>query len=138
MPAERAAARPRVLSGIQPTADSFTLGSYLGALRQWVALQDDHEAFYCVVDLHAITVEHDPEKLRERSLRSAAQCLAAGVDPARSPLFLQSHLPEHAQLGWVLGCITGYGEAGRMTQFKDKVQRQGSDRATVGLFTYPV
>ena len=138
MSAERAATRPRVLSGIQPTADSFTLGSYLGALRQWVALQDDHEAFYCVVDLHAITVEHDPEKLRERSLRSAAQCLAAGVDPARSPLFLQSHLSEHAQLGWVLGCITGYGEAGRMTQFKDKVQRQGSDRATVGLFTYPV
>jgi tryptophanyl-tRNA synthetase len=129
---------PRVLSGIQPTADSFHLGNYLGALRQWVALQDGHEAFYCVVDLHAITVEQDPAVLRRRTLVSAAQLIALGVDPARSTLFVQSHVPEHAQLGWVLQCMTGFGEAGRMTQFKDKSQRQGTASTTVGLFTYPV
>ncbi|MET0763420.1 MAG: tryptophan--tRNA ligase [Blastococcus sp.] len=129
---------PRVLSGIQPTADSFHLGNYLGALRQWVALQDGHEAFYCVVDLHAITVEQDPAVLRRRTLVSAAQLIALGVDPARSTLFVQSHVPEHAQLGWVLQCLTGFGEAGRMTQFKDKSQRQGTASTTVGLFTYPV
>src|ERR1700712_2757279 len=129
---------PRVLSGIQPTADSFHLGNFLGALKQWVALQDDHDAFYCVVDLHAITVEQDPATLRRRSLVSAAQLLALGVDPARSALFIQSHVPEHAQLGWVLQCITGFGEASRMTQFKDKSQRQGTSGASVGLFTYPV
>jgi tryptophanyl-tRNA synthetase len=137
-PTQPAPARPRVLSGIQPTADSFHLGNYLGAVRQWVAMQDEYEAFYPIVDLHAITVEHDPALLRERTRRSAAQCLAAGVDPARATLFVQSQVPEHAQLAWVLGCITGHGEASRMTQFKDKVQRQGADRATVGLFTYPV
>ena len=131
-------AAPRVLSGIQPTSDSFHLGNYLGAVRQWVAMQDDHEAFFPIVDLHAITVDHDPALLRERTLRSAAQVLAAGIDPSRSPLFVQSHLPEHAELAWVLGCITGFGEASRMTQFKDKSQRQGADRATIGLFTYPV
>jgi tryptophanyl-tRNA synthetase len=132
------ASRPRVLSGIQPTADSFHLGNYLGALRQWAALQDDHEAFYCVVDLHAITVEQDPAVLRERTRRSAAQLLAAGVDPARSSLFVQSHVPEHAQLSWVLQCITGFGEANRMTQFKDKSSKGGAERASVGLFTYPI
>ncbi len=130
--------RPRVLSGIQPTADSFHLGNYLGALRQWVAMQDTHDAFYCVVDLHAITVEHDPALLRERSLRSAAQLLAAGLDPDRCTLFIQSHVPEHSQLAWVLGCLTGFGEASRMTQFKDKSQKAGTESATVGLFTYPV
>ena len=129
---------PRVLSGIQPTADSFHLGNFLGALRQWVSLQDDHEAFYCVVDLHAITVEQDPAVLRRRTLVSAAQLLAIGVDPARSALFVQSHVPEHAQLGWVLQCLTGFGEASRMTQFKDKSQRQGTGGTSVGLFTYPV
>jgi tryptophanyl-tRNA synthetase len=129
---------PRVLSGIQPTADSFHLGNFLGALRQWVALQDGHEAFYCVVDLHAITVEQDPAVLRRRTLVSAAQLIALGVDPGRSTLFVQSHVPEHAQLGWVLQCLTGFGEAGRMTQFKDKSQRQGTASTTVGLFTYPV
>src|SRR3954470_21647371 len=129
--------RPRVLSGIQPTADSFHFGNYLGAVRQWVALQDDHEAFYCVVDLHAITVEYEPKALRERTRRSAAQLLAAGIDPERSTLFVQSHVPEHTQLAWVLGCLTGYGEASRMTQFKDKSSRDGGG-ATVGLFTYPV
>ncbi|KAB2351902.1 tryptophan--tRNA ligase [Actinomadura rudentiformis] len=129
---------PRVLSGIQPTADSFHLGNYLGALRQWVALQDSHEAFYCVVDLHAITVKYEAEALRRRSKVSAAQLLAMGVDPERSTLFLQSHVPEHAELAWVLGCLTGFGEAGRMTQFKDKSSKQGADATTVGLFTYPI
>jgi tryptophanyl-tRNA synthetase len=123
---------------MQPTADSLHLGNYLGALRQWVALQEDHEAFYCVVDLHAITMGHDPEELRARSRTTVAQYLAAGVDPERSVLFVQSHLAEHAQLAWVLGCITGFGEASRMTQFKDKAQRGGSDSASVGLFTYPI
>jgi tryptophanyl-tRNA synthetase len=130
--------RPRVLSGIQPTADSFHLGNYLGALRQWVALQDDHEAFYCVVDLHAITVEYDPAELARRTRVAAAQLLGLGLDPDRCTLFVQSHVPEHARLSWILECITGFGEAGRMTQFKDKSAKQGTDRATVGLFTYPI
>ncbi len=132
------AARPRVLSGIQPTADSFHLGNYLGAIRQWAALQEDHDAYYCVVDLHAITVEQDPQLLRQRTRIAAAQLLAAGIDPDRSTVFVQSQVPEHTQLCWVLGCLTGFGEAGRMTQFKDKSSRQGAERATVGLFTYPV
>jgi tryptophanyl-tRNA synthetase len=130
--------RPRVLSGIQPTAGSFHLGNYLGALRQWVALQETHDAFYCVVDLHAITIDYEPELLRRRTRLAAAQLLAAGLEPERCTLFIQSQVPEHAQLAWVLGCITGFGEASRMTQFKDKAQRHGADRATVGLFTYPV
>src|ERR671926_1290537 len=130
---------PRVLSGIQPTADSFHLGNLLGALKQWVALQEDHEAFYCVVDLHAITAEQpDPAVLRRRTLVSAAQLVALGVDPARSTVFVQSHVPEHTQLSWVLECLTGFGEASRMTQFKDKSAKQGGDRVSVGLFTYPV
>jgi tryptophanyl-tRNA synthetase len=132
------AARPRVLSGIQPTADSFHLGNYLGAIRQWAALQEDHDAYYCVVDLHAITVEQDPQLLRKRTRIAAGQLLAAGIDPDRSTVFVQSQVPEHTQLAWVLGCLTGFGEAGRMTQFKDKSGRQGAERATVGLFTYPV
>src|SRR4051812_21274146 len=129
---------PRVLSGIQPTADSFHLGNYLGALRQWVSLQESAEAFYCVVDLHAITLPQDPEQLRRNTLVSAAQLLAIGVDPDRSALFVQSHVPEHVQLSWVLECLTGFGEASRMTQFKDKSQREGTGAASVGLFTYPV
>jgi tryptophanyl-tRNA synthetase len=129
---------PRVLSGIQPTAGSFHLGNHLGALRQWVRLQEDTEAFYCVVDLHAITVAQDPAELRRNTLVSAAQLLALGVDPERSTLFLQSHVPEHLQLSWVLECLTGFGEASRMTQFKDKSQREGTAGTTVGLFTYPV
>ncbi|MFG1952803.1 tryptophan--tRNA ligase [Micromonospora sp. NPDC048830] len=133
-----APARPRVLSGIQPTADSFHLGNYLGAVRHWVALQDTHDAFYCVVDLHAITAGHDPSVLRQRSRVAAAQLLAVGIDPERSTLFVQSQVPEHPQLAWVLGCITGFGEASRMTQFKDKSLKQGSERASVGLFTYPI
>ena len=130
--------RPRVLSGIQPTADSFQVGNYLGAIRRWVDLQETHEAFYCVVDQHAITVEHDPALLRHRTLLSYAQLIAAGLDPQRATIFVQSHVPEHSQLSWVLECITGFGEAGRMTQFKDKSGREGTERATVGLFTYPV
>lgn len=132
------ARRPRVLSGIQPTADSFHLGNYLGAVRNWVSMQDTHDAFYCVVDLHAITMGHDPETLRNRSRISAAQLLAVGLDPERCTLFVQSHVPEHAQLGWVLSCITGFGEAGRMVQFKDKSAKAGQDSTTVGLFTYPI
>jgi tryptophanyl-tRNA synthetase len=129
---------PRVLSGMQPTSDSLHVGNYLGALKQWVALQDDHDVFYFVADLHAITVEPDPKVLRYRTRVTAAQFLAAGVDIDRATLFLQSHVVEHTQLQWVLSCITGFGEASRMTQFKDKSQREGSDRASVGLFNYPV
>ncbi|MDP3889769.1 tryptophan--tRNA ligase [Nocardioides sp.] len=132
------AARPRVLSGIQPTADSFHFGNYLGALRQWVALQDDHETFYMVVDQHAITVEHDPRLLRERTYRSVAQLIAMGIDPERSAIFVQSQVPAHAQLAWVLQCLTGFGEARRMTQFKDKSAKGGEGAASVGLFTYPI
>ncbi|MGF0167529.1 tryptophan--tRNA ligase [Streptomyces albidoflavus] len=130
--------RPRVLSGIQPTAGSFHLGNYLGAVRQWVALQETHDAFYTVVDLHAITVPQDPAELRANTRLAAAQLLAAGLDPERCTLFVQSQVPEHAQLGWVMNCLTGFGEASRMTQFKDKSAKQGNDRTTVGLFTYPM
>jgi tryptophanyl-tRNA synthetase len=130
--------RPRVLSGIQPTSDSFHLGNYLGAIRQWVALQDDHDAFYFVPDLHAITVEYDPATLADRTRNAAAQLIALGLDPDRCTIFVQSHVPEHAQLAWVLGCLTGFGEASRMTQFKDKSTKEGAERSTVGLFTYPV
>jgi len=127
-----------VLSGIQPTADSFHLGNYLGALRQWVALQDSHDAFYCVVDLHAITVPQEPAVLRHRTRVAAAQLLGAGLDPDRCTVFVQSHVAEHSELAWVLECLTGFGEASRMVQFKDKSARSGADAASVGLFTYPV
>ena len=130
--------KKRVLSGIQPTHDSFHLGNYLGALKQWVDLQHDHDAFYCVVDLHALTIETDPKVLQKRILLSAAQLIAIGVDPSKCTLFIQSHVPAHNQLAWVLECITGFGEAGRMTQFKDKSQKGGTDRTNVGLFTYPI
>jgi tryptophanyl-tRNA synthetase len=130
--------RPRVLSGIQPTADSLQLGNYLGALRHWVALQESNDAYYCVVDQHAITVEHDPAVLRHRTLLTFAQLLAIGLDPEKSTIFVQSHVPEHSQLAWVMECQTGFGEAGRMTQFKDKSQKDGAARATVGLYTYPI
>lgn len=128
----------RVLSGIQPTHDSFHLGNYLGALTQWVELQDSHDAYYCIVDLHALTVEVDPALLRKRILASAAQLLAIGIDPKKSTLFIQSHVSAHNQLSWVFECITGFGEANRMTQFKDKSQKTGTDRTVVGLFTYPM
>jgi tryptophanyl-tRNA synthetase len=136
--ADMSSERPRVLSGIQPTAGSFHLGNYLGAVRQWVALQESHDAFYMVVDLHAITVPQDPAGLRASTRLAVAQLLAAGLDPERCTLFVQSHVPEHAQLGWVMNCLAGFGEASRMTQFKDKSAKQGADRATVGLFTYPI
>ncbi|QGN35169.1 tryptophan--tRNA ligase [Microlunatus sp. Gsoil 973] len=135
---EQIGARPRVLSLIQPTADSLHLGNYLGALRQWVPLQDSYDAFYGVADLHALTVEVDPAVLRERSLRAAAQLIAAGIDPGRSTVFVQSHVVEHTQLSWVLSCMTGFGQASRMTQFKDKSARAGSESTNVGLFSYPI
>jgi tryptophanyl-tRNA synthetase len=128
----------RVLSGIQPTSDSFHLGNYLGAVKQWVELQDGHDAFYCIVDLHALTVETDPALLRKRTLASAAQLLALGISPEKSTLFVQSQVPQHNQLGWIMECMTGFGEASRMTQFKDKSSKAGTDSARVGLFTYPM
>jgi tryptophanyl-tRNA synthetase len=130
--------RPRVFSGIQPTADSFHIGNYLGALRQWVSLQETHDTVYCVVDLHAITVPQEPAELRRRTRVAAAQLFAAGLDPDRSIVFVQSHVPEHTELEWVLACLTGFGEASRMTQFKDKAAKGGAETASVGLFTYPI
>jgi tryptophanyl-tRNA synthetase len=128
----------RVLSGIQPTSDSFHLGNYLGAVKQWVELQDGHDAFYCIVDLHALTVETEPALLRKRTLTSAAQLLALGISPEKSTLFVQSQVPQHNQLGWIMECLAGFGEASRMTQFKDKSSKAGADSARVGLFTYPM
>jgi tryptophanyl-tRNA synthetase len=130
--------QPRILSGIQPTGAGSHLGNYLGAVKRWAALQDGYDAFYFIPDLHAITVRHDPAALRRRTLEAVAELVAAGLDPARSTIFVQSQVPEHAQLEWVLGCITGYGEAARMTQFKDKAARDDLGGATVGLFTYPI
>lgn len=127
-----------MLSGIQPTSDSFHLGNYLGAVKQWVDLQETHEVFYFLADLHAITVDPPaPADLRQRTLVAGAQLIAAGVDPQRSALFVQSQIPAHPQLSWVLECLTPYGDASRMTQFKDKVSRQGG-QYSVGLLTYPV
>lgn len=130
--------KPRLFSGMQPSADSLHAGNYIGALLQWKELQTTHDAVFCVVDLHAITVPQEPAKLREATRRTAAQYIAAGIDPASSILFVQSHVPAHAELAWVLNTITGYGEAARMTQFKDKSQKQGADSTSVGLFTYPI
>lgn len=130
--------KPNLLSGMQPSAGSLHLGNYLGALVNWTKMQDDYHAYYCVVDLHAITVPQDPETLRQNTRITAAQYIAAGIDTDKSALFVQSHVPAHAQLAWVLMTITGFGEAGRMTQFKDKTQKGGTEAASVGLFTYPV
>jgi tryptophanyl-tRNA synthetase len=130
--------KPNLLSGMQPSAGSLHLGNYLGALVNWTNMQDDYNAFYCVVDLHAITVPQDPKELRQNTRITAAQYLAAGIDENKSALFVQSHVPAHAQLAWVLMTLTGFGEAGRMTQFKDKSQKAGADSTSVGLFTYPV
>jgi tryptophanyl-tRNA synthetase len=130
--------KPRVFSGIQPSADSLHLGNYIGALLQWKALQDDYDAIFCIVDLHAITVPQDPAALRAQTRGVAAQYIAAGIDPARSTMFVQSQVRAHAELAWILNGITGFGEASRMTQFKDKAARQGTDSASVGLFAYPV
>ena len=128
----------RVLSGIQPTSDSFHLGNYLGALKQWVELQDGPDAFYCIVDLHALSAETEPALLRKRTLASAAQLLALGISPEKSTLFVQSQVPQHNQLGWLMECLAGFGEASRMTQFKDKSSKSGADSARVALFTYPM
>jgi tryptophanyl-tRNA synthetase len=130
--------KPNLLSGMQPSAGSLHLGNYLGALVNWVQMQDAYNAYFCVVDLHAITVPQEPAALRQNTRITAAQYLAAGIDPDKSALFVQSQVPAHAQLAWVLNCITGFGEAGRMTQFKDKTQKGGSENASVGLFTYPI
>ena len=128
--------KPIVLSGAQPSGQ-LTIGNYLGALRQWDQMQDDYSCLYCIVDLHAITVRQDPAKLREASLDSLALYLACGIDPARSAVFMQSHVPEHSQLAWVLNCYTQFGELSRMTQFKDKSERHNNN-VNAGLFTYPV
>ena len=130
--------KPRIFSGIQPTADSFHIGNLLGALREWVKLQETHDSFFCVVDQHAITIDQDPEILRKRTLVSFAQLLAVGLDPKKCTVFAQSQVAAHSQLSWVLQCQTGFGEASRMTQFKDKSSKAGNDRSTVGLFTYPI
>ncbi|AND17104.1 tryptophan--tRNA ligase [Rathayibacter tritici] len=131
-------AAPVIFSGMQPSSGSLHLGNYIGALTQWVAMQEDFDAYFCVVDLHAITVPQDPQQLRDRTRATAAQYIAAGIDPERSTLFIQSHVPAHAELAWVLNTLTGFGEASRMTQFKDKSAKQGTEAASVGLFTYPI
>lgn len=131
-------AKPRLFSGMQPSADSLQIGNYIGALLQWREMQRTHDAIFCVVDLHAITVAQDPTQLREATRRTAAQYIAAGIDPEQSTLFVQSQVSAHAELAWALNTITGYGEASRMTQFKDKSARHGADATTVGLFAYPV
>ena len=130
--------KPRLFSGMQPSADSLHIGNYIGALLQWKELQLTHDAVFCVVDLHAITVPQDPAALREATRRTAAQYIAAGIDPDHSILFVQSHVRAHAELAWVLNTITGFGEASRMIQFKEKSQKQGTDGTNVGLFTYPI
>jgi tryptophanyl-tRNA synthetase len=136
VPSQQQEHRPRILSGMQPTGRSLHLGNYIGALVNWVKLQDEFDAYYFVADLHALTVPTDPAELRQRTRETAAQFIAAGVDPKRSAVFLQSHIREHAELGWVMNCLTGFGEANRMTQFKDKVAK--GQNANVGLFTYPM
>ncbi|MER7445721.1 tryptophan--tRNA ligase [Microbacterium sp. NPDC097977] len=130
--------KPRLYSGMQPSADSLQIGNYIGALLQWRELQTTNDAFFSVVDLHAITVAQNPAELREKTRRTAAQYIAAGIEPSLSTLYVQSHVRAHAELAWILSTITGFGEAGRMTQFKDKSARQGADATSVGLFTYPV
>ncbi|WP_213814425.1 tryptophan--tRNA ligase [Glaciihabitans sp. dw_435] len=129
--------QPRLFSGMQPSADSLQIGNYIGALLQWKELQLTNDAVFCVVDLHALTVPQDPASLAAQTRRTAAQYIAAGIDPEKSILFVQSHVPAHSQLAWILNTITGFGEASRMTQFKDKAAKQGTDSASVGLFAYP-
>ena len=133
---EDTAVKKRIFSGIQPSGE-LTLGSYMGAIRNWNALQSEYDCVYCIVDMHAITVRQDPAQLRRRCLTQLAQYLACGLDPEKCVLFIQSHVPEHAELSWILGCYTQFGELSRMTQFKQKSQ-QHADNITAGLFTYPV
>ena len=129
-------AKKRIFSGIQPSGE-LTLGSYMGALKNWVALQDEYDCLYCIVDMHAITVRQVPADLRRRSVAQLAQYIACGLDPEKNIMFIQSHVPQHAELSWVLGCYTQFGELSRMTQFKDKAKKH-VDNITAGLFTYPV
>ncbi|MBT5729989.1 MAG: tryptophan--tRNA ligase, partial [Microbacteriaceae bacterium] len=129
---------PRLFSGMQPSADSLHFGNYAGALLQWIGMQKTHDAVFCVVDLHAITVAQDPKTLADNTRKTAAQYIACGIDPEASTLFVQSHVRAHSELAWILNTFTSFGEASRMTQFKDKSTKQGSDNATVGLFTYPI
>ncbi len=129
-------AKKRIFSGIQPSGE-LTLGSYMGAIKNWVALQDEYDCLYCIVDMHAITVRQVPADLRRRSVAQLAQYIACGLDPEKNIMFIQSHVPQHAELSWVLGCYTQFGELSRMTQFKDKA-RKHADNVTAGLFTYPV
>jgi len=128
--------KKRIFSGIQPSGD-LSLGSYMGAIKNWIAMQDEYDCVYCIVDMHAITVRQDPSALRRRTLEQLAQYLACGLDPEKSILFIQSHVPQHAELSWILGCYTQFGELSRMTQFKDKSKKH-ADNITAGLFTYPV
>lgn len=128
--------KKRIFSGIQPSGE-LTLGSYMGAIKNWVSLQDEYDCIYCIVDMHAITVRQNPADLRRRSLNQIAQYIACGVDPKKSIIFIQSHVPQHAELSWILGCYTQFGELSRMTQFKMK-SHQHADNITAGLFTYPV
>lgn len=128
--------KKRIFSGIQPSGE-LTLGSYMGAIKNWVALQDEYDCLYCIVDMHAITVRQDPALLRKRSVNQLAQYIACGLDPQKNIMFIQSHVPQHAELGWILGCYTQFGELSRMTQFKAK-SAQHADNITSGLFTYPV
>jgi tryptophanyl-tRNA synthetase len=130
-------AKPRLYSGMQPSAESLQIGNYIGALLNWKELQQTHDAFFSIVDLHAITVAQDPQLLSQNTRRTAAQYIAAGIDPSASTLYVQSHVTAHAQLAWLLNTITGFGEASRMTQFKDKSARFGQEATTVGLFAYP-
>ncbi len=129
-------AKKRIFSGIQPSGE-LTLGSYMGAIKNWVSLQDEYDCLYCIVDMHAITVRQVPADLRRRSVAQLAQYIACGLDPEKNIMFIQSHVPQHAELSWVLGCYTQFGELSRMTQFKDKA-RKHADNVTAGLFTYPV
>ena len=127
--------KKRIFSGIQPSGE-LTLGSYMGAIKNWVPLQDEYDCIYCIVDMHAITVRQDPALLRRRTLEQLAQYIACGLDPEKNTLFIQSHVPAHAELGWVLNCYTMFGELSRMTQFKDK-SAKNADNINGGLFTYP-
>ena len=128
--------KKRIFSGIQPSGE-LTLGSYMGAIKNWVSLQEEYDCLYCIVDMHAITVRQNPADLRRRSVNQLAQYIACGLDPAKNIMFIQSHVPQHAELSWVLGCYTQFGELSRMTQFKDKAAKH-ADNITAGLFTYPV
>ena len=134
--AERTNSKPRVLSGIQPSGN-LTIGNYLGALKQWVEVQSDYDCFYCVVDLHAITSEQDPDELRRKTRESAAIYIAAGIDPEVSTIFVQSHVPAHSELAWMLTCMAPLGWLNRMTQFKDKSARQAQESIGAGLLNYP-